>query len=168
MPKPLTNHLILLTSLTILVGCSRSDHPTKIAVQVGEEETDLGQPDDVSRLREEILRHVRSDWDAHGRTETDWIRAYSLRNGNEADANAALHIEAERSLSFRSECSTVLFRIRTLDTGVVVLEEKRDSGPITETARASSSDWHLLEAIIESTLNDSILKAVLDNGARQW
>jgi len=156
---------LILTSivLVVLLGCSPPKSDTTVVIRIGDEMTSLTQLKSVSSVRAEILDRVKSNWDARGHSETEWIQVFSMFTGDETEANDQISVGGKEALSFVSTRSTPTFRIRKEGPGHFVVENRDAKGNIHHASTASAESWHLLEATLRSTLNDSILTRILEN-----
>jgi hypothetical protein len=154
----------LLALMLGCVGCNRSRQGPTVLIQIANQESTMVHVQSVAALRKEILGHVKEHWDRGSGAETEWIRVYS-GFGREQMASELLGVSSDKSLTFVSERSTAVFRIRQeRETRSCVVETQNTDGSVTIAGQSSGSDWPLLEAILLSTtLNDSILQCILDN-----
>ncbi len=147
-----------------LLGCGRGERGADVLICIGTNQSELTQLDNLASFRMEILRHVRDNWDSRGQVDTDWIQVRSLFRGGKNDARETLGLEVEEAIGFSSERSTRAFRLRKESSGSIVVEERAEDGTIRRGSQTNAASWDVLEAMLASTLSDSILRSILSNG----
>ena len=145
----------------VITSCSSSnqDKTSPVFIQIADKKTKLPKPANAASLQEETLEYVRVNWNNRKNKTSDWIRVFSVNTGSGKDI---LNLDTKESVVCRSICSTPLFRIRKVHNKLFVLEEDYN-GNIEKKGSSTSGEWTVIQALVKTTVNLTILKNILEN-----
>ena len=158
--------LIFLLPLLWLTACSRSRPEASVFLKIGDETVPLHHLGHVQSFQREILDLVTAHWAITEGDVSVWYQVVSHNAGGAEAAKAHLDLETDLSMGFVSEVYTSPFRLQRVDGGGIQVERLEDSGDITSLGKSSAESPMLVEALLKSPLNTSILHAILTHAAR--